>query len=256
MSSGTVQALWRWPAKSMGGEQVNALRIGPCGAAGDRSHAVLHHHKGEWRPLTAREAPRLLAWSAAYPFNLDAGIDAEKPPYALISDPDHRHTYAWGDPRLCAALTDDLGRDVRLARDTEGGLQDLPRSLLVTTAATLAALSRELGTDVDPRRFRTNLHLELDAPPWVEEGWEGMELVFAGGVRLQLLHPCERCAIPTRDPDTQAKWPELLKHLVRRHGQRFGINARVLNAGRVAVGEVVELTVSEPSPSVSGVFGR
>ena len=36
---------------------------------------------------------------------------------------------------------------------------------------------------------------------------------FSGGVKLRLLHPCERCAIPTRDPDTQVKWPHLLRHL-------------------------------------------
>ena len=35
------------------------------GAGGDRTHAVLHEHKGEIKPLTAREAPRLLAWQAA-----------------------------------------------------------------------------------------------------------------------------------------------------------------------------------------------
>jgi uncharacterized protein YcbX len=62
-------------------------------------------------------------------------------------------------------------------------------------------------------------------------------------VRLKLLHPCERCAIPTRDPDTQVKWPGLLRHLNAEHQQVFGINARVVANGRVAVGEAVELQV-------------
>ena len=48
-------------------------RLDRRGVGGDRTHAVLHEHKGEWRPLTAREAPGLLAWWASYPFNLDAG---------------------------------------------------------------------------------------------------------------------------------------------------------------------------------------
>ncbi len=42
-------------------------------------------------------------------------------------------------------------------------------------------------------------------------GLGGRELAFEGGVRLRLLHPCERCAIPTRHPDTQVKWPDLLR---------------------------------------------
>jgi uncharacterized protein YcbX len=113
--------------------------------------------------------------------------------------------------------------------------------VLITTAASAEALAAELGTDVDQRRFRTNLHLALDAPPWAELGWEGASLQFAGGVVLRLLHPCVHCAIPTRDPVTQTKWPGLLRHLDAHHDRCFGINARVVHAGRVAQGERVEL---------------
>ena len=72
---GTVAGLWRWPVKSMAGEQVDALRVDGRGAGGDRTHAVLHEHKGRRKPLTAREAPRLLAWKAAYPFNRDGSVE-------------------------------------------------------------------------------------------------------------------------------------------------------------------------------------
>src|SRR3712207_8866333 len=46
--------------------------------------------------------------------------------------------------------------------------------------------------------------------------------LFRSGVVLCFLHPCVRCAIPTRDPDTQAKWPGLLRHLDAEHGRVFG----------------------------------
>ena len=234
----TVAAMWRWPVKSMAGERLRSVRVDPRGAGGDRTHAVLHEHKGVWKPLTAREAPRLLAWRAAYPFAPDAGLHPEDPPYAHVTSPDGEHTYTWDDPRLVRALADDLDRAVRLHRDV-AGIQDLERSLLVTTGASHAALAAELATDVDRRRFRTNLHLELDAPAWEEQRWQGATVRFAGGVVLRLLHPCIRCAIPTRDPDTQAKWPELLRHLAASHGTIFGINARVLQSGRIAAGETV-----------------
>ena len=239
-SQGTVADLWRWPVKSMAGERVGALRVDGRGAGGDRTHAVVHEHKGAVKPLTAREAPRLLAWQAAYPFNFDGGLDPARPPYAIVVSPDG-HRFRWGDPRLRFALEDDLGRPVDLMRDVEG-IQDLGRTLLVTLQATLDALGSELGGPVDLRRFRTNLHLDLDAPAWAEQGWEGRELAFAGGVRLKLLHPCERCAIPTRDPDTQEKWPGLLKHLTAEHDMTFGINARVVTGGRIEAGESVRLT--------------
>jgi uncharacterized protein len=240
--NGTVLGLWRWPVKSMAGERVNAMRVDGRGAGGDRSHAVMHEHKGALKPLTAREAPRLLAWRAGYPFNLDAGLDPASPPFAVVTAPDG-HGYRWGDPRLKAALETDLGRPVQLRRDIHG-IQDLPRTLLLTLEPTLRGLGHELGGPVDIRRFRPNLHLDADAEPFAELGWEGGELIFAGGVRLRLLHPCERCAMPTRHPDTQVKWPGLLRHLNAAHEQCFGINARVLASGRIQAGEAFELQLS------------
>jgi uncharacterized protein YcbX len=235
MSEGRVLELWRWPVKSMAGEEVRSFRLDERGVGGDRTHAVLHHHKGEWTPLTAREAPRLLSWRAGYPFAPDAGLRPDDPPHAHVTGPDGRG-WRWGDPRLRTALADDLGREVDLRRDL-AGIQDLERSVLVTTQATRAALEGELGVPIDLRRFRTNVHLELDAEPWAEQGWQGGTLRLGGGVVLRLLHPCIRCAIPTRDPVTTAKWPELLRHLDARHGTLFGINARVVHSGRIAVGE-------------------
>src|SRR6202008_3362303 len=151
---GTVAALWRWPVKSMAGEQVNALRVDGRGAGGDRPHRVSHEHKGKRKPLTAREAPRLLAWKAAYPFNRDGGLDPAHPPFAVVTAPDG-HSYRWGDPRLRTALEAALERPIELRRD-EDGIQDLPRSLLVTVDATLHALGSDLDGPVDLRRFRPN----------------------------------------------------------------------------------------------------
>ncbi len=238
--TGTVSRLWRWPVKSMAGEEVGALRLDSRGAGGDRTHAVLHEHKGEWRPLTAREAPGMLAWSASYPFNHGAGLDPAKPPYAIVAQPDGQHTYQWGDPLLKAALEEDLGRPVRFRRDI-AGMPDVPGEILLTVEGTLHALSDELGADIDIRRFRPNLHLELDSAPWAEERWAGAMVEIEGGVRLAIAGPCERCAIPTRDPDTREKWPELLRHLTAQHGQNYGVLARVIEGGRVAAGAQVRV---------------
>ncbi len=243
MPTGSVSRLWRWPVKSMAGEELRALSVGPRGVGGDRTHAVLHEHKGAWRPLTAREAPRLLAWRAAYPFNLDAGLDPASPPHAIVSEPDGNRSWRWGDPRLRSALERDLGRPLRLEREI-AGIPDVPGTVHVTVAATLAALGEELGTEVDARRFRPNLLLELDAEPWAEAAWAGAEIELDGGVRLRVDGACERCAIPTRDPDTREKWPGLLKHLTAEHGQDFGLLARVVVPGRVHAGEQVRIRTS------------
>jgi uncharacterized protein YcbX len=247
MPTGTVSRLWRWPVKSMAGEEVRALRLDRTGVGGDRAHAVLHHHKGAWKPLTAREAPRMLAWTAAYPFNLDAGVDPASPPHAMVTAPDGR-TWRWGDPRLGFALEDDLGRPVQLLRSPPG-LPDVGDTVHLITTASLRALSEELGTDIDVRRFRANLLLDLDAPPFEELQWTGRELSFEDGVLLRVTGRCDRCAIPTRDPETREKWPELLKHLTARHGQDFGVRAEVRAGGRIGAGAQVRIETGEASAS-------
>lgn len=236
MVRGTVSELWRFPVKSMAGERVERLRVDWRGAGGDRTHALHFEHKGAVRRLTAREAPTLLRWRAGYG---DHDVDPEQPPLATLTAPGGQD-YGWADPALPEALERDLGRRVALRRDLDGQ-QDIGRSLLLTTEASRRALEDEIGAPVDVRRFRSNLHLDLEAPAWAEEAWEGGTVELAGGVVLRLLHPCERCVIPTRHPDTAEKWPALLRHLAREHATGFGINARVEVAGTVREGERLAL---------------
>lgn len=243
----TIEQLWRYPVKSMAGERVGALRVDWRGAAGDRTHAV----RGERGLLTARQVPGLLRWRASYG---DARPDPETPPLPRLTSPDGVE-HPWETPALGA----DLEQDIVFTRALEGQ-QDLGRSLLITTEASHRALEAELGTEIDLRRFRTNLHLVADAPAWAELELEGATLELEGGVVLRLLHPCVRCVIPTRDPDTAAKWPALLKHLHAEHGTRFGINARVEVPGELREGysawtsESTSATEAFASPKSSAVF--
>jgi hypothetical protein len=240
VTQGTLGGLARWPVKSMAGERLRAARLDGRGLGGDRTHALLD--AGDGRLLTAARAPRLLAWAAAYPGAPDDALDPAAPPLPSVRAPGGT-VWGWDDPALAAALGADLGVPVRPRRDP-AGQQDLERSVLVTTEASRRALEAALGRPVDLRRFRTNLHLELDAPAFAEERWQGGRLQV-GEVTLHLLHPCARCVIPTRDPDGDGgRWPALLRHLHRARAGLFGINARVLHPGRVAVGD--HATVAPP----------
>jgi len=224
LASGTVSHLHRWPLKSAAGEPSRELELDGRGVVGDRTLAVFDEHKGAPRRLTARQAPRLLAWRAAG---------------TTITAPDGQ-SFAADDPALASALASDLGRPVTVRADP-AGQQDLPRSVLVTTQATLDAIGAALGRSVELDRFRTNVHMVLDAPAYAEEGWEGTHLKV-GEAELEVLHPCERCVIPTRDPATAEKWPELLRWLFRERSGCFGINARPLGAARIRLGDAVVWT--------------
>jgi hypothetical protein len=238
LASGSVTELHRWPVKSMAGQPVEAVRIDERGAAGDRAHALFdgrHPTRPAPRRLTAREAPRMLLWQAAY----DGEIGPDDVPPPALTAPDGR-AFGWEDDDLPKALEEDLGRPVALKRDL-GLMQDLEQSLLVTTQATLDAVAAELGTPLDLRRFRTNVHVVFDdVPAYAEEEWEGRELAI-GEAAFRLLHPCERCVIPTRDPDTTEKWGELLRWLTRERRGLFGINARPLRGARIALGDPVSV---------------
>ncbi len=148
--------------------------------------------------------------------------------------------WSWDDAGLPGALAGDLGRPVEL-RVNPRGQPDLRESVLVTTRATHEAIERELGRTLDPRRWRTNVHAELDADAFAEEEWEGRTLTI-GEATFTLLHPCERCAIPTRDPDTQEKAANILRHLFRTHGGLFGLNARARGPARIRVGDPVAIS--------------
>lgn len=236
---GRLAALYRWPLKSAGGEAVQATRLGIRGLAGDRTHALFVDRKrGGPAPLTAREAPRLLAWSAAYEDHPGDHVALASPPDPVIVDPRGRR-FAWRDERLRVALAEDLGRPVRLVRNTRG-LPDLPDSVLITCEPSHREVQDRLSESLDLRRYRTNIHIDHDAGPFAEEDWEG-RVMLIGDARVTLLHPCARCVIPARDPDTQEKHAGLLRWLFRERGGRFGINARAVRAARLAVGDPVYL---------------
>jgi uncharacterized protein YcbX len=238
--SGTVTSLSRWPVKSLGGEAADALNLDPRGIAGDRAHALYDTFKGRPRRLTVRQVPGMLRWHASYAAGPGAPLRADDVPLPTLTAPDGT-AFRWDDPDLPEALSDDLGRAVTLRRDL-ALMQDLGDSILVTTQATLEAVAGTLGRDLDLRRFRTNIHVVLDDAAYAEESWEGRRL-RVGDVVLDLLHPCERCVIPTRDPDTQVKDPNILRWLTREHRGLFGINARATDdsAGTVRVGDQVAL---------------
>ena len=233
---GRVLSLHRYPLKSFAGEPVDALRVERRGAGGDRTHALIW--AGRNRRLTARQAPRMLAWGARYDVPGE-DLDPAEPPLPLLTGPDGT-SYAWDDPELPGLLEADLGWPVELRRDL-AGQQDLADSLLVTMSSSLDAVTDALELPRgDVRRFRPNIHVGLDAEAFAEERWEGRRL-RVGEATLELLHPCERCVIPTRDPDTQAKDSRVLMWLLRERRELFGINARAPEPATIRLGDPVEL---------------
>jgi hypothetical protein len=205
----------------MAGEPVDEAAVGVHGMEGDRRHA-LRLEGG--RKLTAKVAPKLLAWHAS----LNGGL--------TVTGPDGR---AYGlDGELERAVTEHLGREVALVHDPRG-LGDVT-GLHVTVEGSRRRLEEELGMPLDVRRFRPNVHVELDAEPYEEAGWEGRRL-RVGAAELQIVSAADRCAITVYDPDTLEKAPDVLRRINRHHDTFFGVWADAVADARIRVGDAVEL---------------
>lgn len=113
------------------------------------------------------------------------------------------------------------------------------RPIAIHTVRDMAALSSNFGSNVDPRRFRSNLVFDLDMPLTTNS-----ILSIGREAQLELLEPIPRCRFITYDPAmpmTGEPLFGLMRHLDRHHGGRMGIYARVRAPGNIRAGDVVSL---------------
>lgn len=108
----------------------------------------------------------------------------------------------------------------------------------IVNLASVRELEKKLGRAVDPLRFRANLHIDGLAP-WAEFGWDGKEIAV-GAAKLKVFARTQRCEATNVDPVTGARDMAIPAHLMRHWGhQDFGIYAKVVTGGEVAVGAAV-----------------
>jgi uncharacterized protein len=228
--AGRVAALWRYPVKSMAGEELEAVEVSWHGLAGDRRWAFIRD--GQVRSgfpwLTIRERPEL----AHYRPRL-AEPDRPNASQTLVRIPS-------GDELDVAApaLAAELGPGVRLIKHDRGVFDTLPLSLLTTQ--TLAGLGRLVGTDLTAQRFRPNLVVDARGHDFPEDGWVGRVLRI-GGLRMRVDKRDQRCVMVTIDPVTLHRNPAVLRAIARERDARLGVYGSTVEPGRVAVGDPVEL---------------
>src|SRR5687768_6088417 len=212
MTTFHVAALWRYPVKTLAGEQLTTAEIGPEGIVGDRLVWVC----GPEAVRTSRRHHRLLG--------LKSTLSADGNP--LING--HR----WDSPEALALVQDAAGSDAWLEEsDGLNRFDVLP--LLVATDGTVAAFGR------DVRRLRPNIVI-AGVDGLGERDWPGAELHIGDAiVRLDSLRG--RCHMTTVDPDTLQVDPEVLRDIVRRFGGQLALNADVVRAGTIRVGDRVTL---------------
>jgi uncharacterized protein YcbX len=213
MSAMRLAEIWRYPVKSMAGERLDAVELSPRGIPGDR---VVQVYDARGRRLTARTHPGLLGLRATLAPDGEPRVDGRP----------------WTAPDVAAAVERAVGGPVRLARDESLDRFDVLPLLVVTDG-----IVRHLG--LDRRRFRPNLLIEGVAG-LAERDWEGRRLRIGEAV-VALESRRGRCVMTTHDPDTLAQDHGVLRRIVRELGGALGLDAAVVQPGRVTAGDPVEL---------------
>lgn len=245
---GRVGQLWRYPVKSMQGEQVERLDLAPGGAAGDRMLAVVDPAAG--KVLSGKRWADLMMAAAR--------LDSEG---VVVTLPDGREHRA-GDPSIHIALSAWLDHEVRLEAPPvegvfpmemhtgmsdestpifdwpgpEGTWLDLADVHWLTTASLRAAATLHPEGQWDVRRFRPTALIDADGDDFIEDAWSAVEL---GTVRTDVLMPTPRCTMPSRAQPGLARDTKIGTTLRDRHDNNLGVYASVTEAGSVTVGDTV-----------------
>ena len=235
---GHVYELVRYPVKSMAGIATNSAFLGWHGLQGDRRFAVRRlNDKSGFPWLSASRLPELVLYQ---PLGLDE--NAEEPTPTHVRTPDGRDLLL-GSAELQNHIAEKFGSPIELMKFRHGLFDEA--SVSVINLATIAAIGREAGQDLDRRRFRANVVIASEATePFLEDGWIGGRLVFGRDERAPMVTVTMRdlrCVMINLDPDTAQQDPRVMKAAVRLNENYAGAYATVTRTGQLTVGQPVSL---------------
>ena len=272
VEAGSVVGLWRYPVKSMMGEELNAAEVTEGGLVGDRRFALVDPSTGK---IAGAKNPR--KWGNFFDFRaayVEPPRRESKLPAVRLTLPDG--TVVTSDqPDLAQILSKALGREVAFAAakgdgeasgataeeywpDMEGldfrytvtdfelpagTFFDLAVVHLLTTA-TIDKL-RELYPQgrFEVRRFRPNIVVATDPEEhgFVENDWIGRTVAIGDKVRLRITGACPRCVMTTLPQGDLPKDAGILRAAAQHNQANVGVYADVIEAGAIERGDAVTL---------------
>lgn len=235
---GHVHQLVRYPVKSMAGIATDSAFLGWHGLQGDRRFAFRRLNDNSGFPwLSASRLPELLLYQ---PLGLDE--NAEEPVPTHVRTPEGMNV-ALESAELQNSISERLGSPVELMKLKHGIFDEA--SVSVINLATIAAIGREAGENLDTRRFRANILIASEATePFLEDGWIGGRLVFGSdevGPVVSVTMRDPRCVMINLDPDTAKQDPRVMKAAVRLNENNAGAYGTVARTGQISVGQTVSL---------------
>ena len=259
LPAGNVVAIWRYPVKSMMGEELNATELTEHGLLGDRAYALVDVETGKVASAkNPRRWPSMFEFRAAY---VEPPRDNRPLPAVRITLPSG-DSLTTDDPNVDAQLSAALGRTVRLARTAaEGAVAEgywpddewlaqrdevfefpLPPGTffdcaavhLVTTATLDRLRAASPASRFEVARFRPNLVIEAsrESQGFAENDWIGRTLTL-GDVKLRIDGPAPRCIMTTLPQGSLPHDPAILRTAGQQNEGNVGVYATVVATGRV-----------------------
>ena len=276
--TGTVVSLWRYPVKSMLGEELNSSYVTERGLVGDRAYALIDQKTGK---VASAKNPR--KWGKLFDFRV-AFIEDPAPPQEVddnnilppvrITFPDGTHIFSSDQDKIDHTLSSVLGREVRLMRATDlekpryeeywPDIEGLAQREKVTdeamppqtffdiavihifTTSTINRL-RELYPEgrFEVRRFRPNIVVESTSEEkkkdFIENLWVGKKLMIGEDIVLSVTGPCTRCVMITLPQGDLPKDLGILRTVAQYNRVTAGVYATVHKGGTIRRGDLVRL---------------
>jgi uncharacterized protein YcbX len=235
---GHVEAIFRYPIKSMRGEPLEVAELGWHGLEGDRRLAFRRIEDRSGFPwLSASRLPELLLFA---PEPVENGDPRVLPTH--VRTPGGARVTIFGT-ELSAEIGRRHGAPVQMMHLDRGIFDEA--TLSVIASDTVREIGQLAGQGADVRRFRPNVLVRLLRPgPFQEDEWVGGVLAFGEGVDSPAIAVTTRdirCSMVNFDPDSAAPAPEVLKAVVHTHQNTAGIYGAVTRTGRLSVGQTVML---------------
>jgi uncharacterized protein len=266
---GSVVSVWRYPVKSMMGEELNATDVTKDGLAADRAYALVDSSDGKVASAkNPRKWPQLFDFRAAL---AEAPRPGPKVPPVRITLPDGTLVNS-EQPDVHQILSKALNREVKLSalsdrrtataeeywpdleglehRDTvtdfglpEGTFFDCASVHLLTTATVDRLRMLYPQGRFEARRFRPNIVVKTEngEKDFVENAWIGQTLAIGDAVRLSIIGPCARCVMTTLPQGDLPKDPGILRTAAQHNRANVGVYASVLQPGKVHRGDSIRL---------------
>jgi hypothetical protein len=235
---GQIKAIFRYPVKSMAGEQFDTASLGWHGLDGDRRFAFRRiADQGGFPWLTAGRMPELILFK---PLCGDLGSGNQLPTH--VRTPEGKILELRG-AELRAEIARRHGAEVELMQLNQGVFDEASLSLI--TLATTLQIEKESSRNLDIRRFRPNIFIETYGnEPFEEDHWVGKVISFgedAEGGAVSVTMRDKRCVMINLDPETAQADPSVLKSVVRLNQNNAGVYGTVVRTGDLSIGQKIYL---------------